>query len=308
MKQALPPSAKVAKDAKESIQTCVSEFIAFITSEASDKCLSEKRKTINGDDLLYAMTTLGFASYVSPLQIFLDKYKASVKGEKPEKIEKSKYVKKEKPLKIPKARKYTPSSSLPSYTCGINSSGTLTQQPPEAEPCYENAPLYQSQSVHYQTLLPPLPALPGAKCTVPTQKNQEDFYSDRSNTLNIEGIEYGVPGYRINYKENIPFNDPSLSILGKYSSYLEVPGVMNGNQSSDVNSSDDGGNHHGDNMHVLPPSGSKIKIENSLAGKIVPANIIGSSSVTGENRDCTQDPLDGIAMNRSVKKRRVQIN
>ena len=41
------------------IQECVSEFISFITSEASDKCQNEKRKTINGDDILWAMTTLG---------------------------------------------------------------------------------------------------------------------------------------------------------------------------------------------------------------------------------------------------------
>jgi nuclear transcription Y subunit beta len=37
MKRALPPNAKIAKDAKESVQECVSEFISFITSEASDK-------------------------------------------------------------------------------------------------------------------------------------------------------------------------------------------------------------------------------------------------------------------------------
>ena len=54
MKKSLPPNAKIAKDAKETVQECVSEFISFITSEASDKCQREKRKTINGDDLLWA--------------------------------------------------------------------------------------------------------------------------------------------------------------------------------------------------------------------------------------------------------------
>lgn len=33
MKKALPGNAKVAKDAKEQMQVCVSEFISFITSE-----------------------------------------------------------------------------------------------------------------------------------------------------------------------------------------------------------------------------------------------------------------------------------
>lgn len=33
MKKVLPGNAKIAKDAKESIQECVSEFISFITSQ-----------------------------------------------------------------------------------------------------------------------------------------------------------------------------------------------------------------------------------------------------------------------------------
>ncbi|XP_039062875.1 nuclear transcription factor Y subunit B-10-like isoform X2 [Hibiscus syriacus] len=75
MKKALPANAKVAKDAKETVQECVSEFISFITSEASDKCQKEKRKTINGDDLLWAMATLGFEDYIDPLKIYLAKYR-----------------------------------------------------------------------------------------------------------------------------------------------------------------------------------------------------------------------------------------
>ncbi|XP_058185587.1 nuclear transcription factor Y subunit B-3-like [Rhododendron vialii] len=52
MKKSLPTNAKISKEVKETVQTCVSEFISFITGEASDKCQREKRKTINGDDLL----------------------------------------------------------------------------------------------------------------------------------------------------------------------------------------------------------------------------------------------------------------
>lgn len=33
MKKALPANGKIAKDAKETVQECVSEFISFITSE-----------------------------------------------------------------------------------------------------------------------------------------------------------------------------------------------------------------------------------------------------------------------------------
>ena len=77
MKKALPGNAKIAKDAKETVQECVSEFISFITSEASDKCQREKRKTINGDDLLWAMMTLGFEDYVEPLKLYLNKFRDS---------------------------------------------------------------------------------------------------------------------------------------------------------------------------------------------------------------------------------------
>ncbi|XP_031253921.1 nuclear transcription factor Y subunit B-1-like [Pistacia vera] len=75
MKKALPPNGKIAKDAKDTVQECVSEFISFITSEASDKCQKEKRKTINGDDLLWAMATLGFEDYIEPLKAYLVRYR-----------------------------------------------------------------------------------------------------------------------------------------------------------------------------------------------------------------------------------------
>ena len=83
------------------MQECVSEFISFLTSEyailalkcpavfgrlgfigflvqpcrASDRCIDEKRKTITGDDILFALSTLGFDNYVEPLQIYLKKYR-----------------------------------------------------------------------------------------------------------------------------------------------------------------------------------------------------------------------------------------
>ncbi|KAH0433326.1 hypothetical protein IEQ34_027053 [Dendrobium chrysotoxum] len=75
MKKSLPSNAKISKEAKETVQECVSEFINFVTGEASDKCQREKRKTINGDDLLWAMTTLGFDSYVVPLKSYLSRYR-----------------------------------------------------------------------------------------------------------------------------------------------------------------------------------------------------------------------------------------
>lgn len=93
MKLALPENAKIAKEAKECMQECVSEFISFITSEgqclpiaptssaadkpciASEKCQQEKRKTVNGEDILFAMTSLGFENYAEALKIYLSKYR-----------------------------------------------------------------------------------------------------------------------------------------------------------------------------------------------------------------------------------------
>ncbi|KAI0052034.1 histone-fold-containing protein [Auriscalpium vulgare] len=77
MKNAVPPTAKIAKDAKECVQECVSEFISFITSEAAEKCQLEKRKTIGGEDILYAMISLGFENYAETLKIHLAKLRQS---------------------------------------------------------------------------------------------------------------------------------------------------------------------------------------------------------------------------------------
>ncbi|XP_019414736.1 PREDICTED: nuclear transcription factor Y subunit B-7-like [Lupinus angustifolius] len=81
MKKGIPGNGKISKDAKESVQEYVSEFISFVTGEASDKCQRENRKTINGDDILWAITTLGFENYVEPLKFYLHKYR-EIEGEK----------------------------------------------------------------------------------------------------------------------------------------------------------------------------------------------------------------------------------
>ncbi|BFG43318.1 hypothetical protein CerSpe_295920 [Prunus speciosa] len=81
MKQILPPNAKISKEAKETMQECVSEFISFVTGEASDKCHKEKRKTVNGDDICWALATLGFDDYAEPLKRYLHRYR-ELEGEK----------------------------------------------------------------------------------------------------------------------------------------------------------------------------------------------------------------------------------
>lgn len=73
---------QIAKDARECIQECVSEFISFITSEASERCHQEKRKTINGEDILFAMCALGFDHYIEPLTLYLHKYRETTKSDR----------------------------------------------------------------------------------------------------------------------------------------------------------------------------------------------------------------------------------
>ncbi|CAL5413153.1 unnamed protein product [Camellia sinensis] len=75
MKQILPANAKISKEAKETMQECVSEFISFVTSEASEKCKKERRKTVNGDDVCWALGTLGFDDYAGPLKRYLHRYR-----------------------------------------------------------------------------------------------------------------------------------------------------------------------------------------------------------------------------------------
>lgn len=75
MKQNLPASAKISKESKQLMQECVTEFLSFVTSEASDKCHKENRKTVNGDDICWALCSLGFDNYADAIEMYLHKYR-----------------------------------------------------------------------------------------------------------------------------------------------------------------------------------------------------------------------------------------
>ncbi|XP_038704743.1 nuclear transcription factor Y subunit B-4-like [Tripterygium wilfordii] len=75
MKQILPQSAKISKESKQTIQECATEFISFVTAEASDKCHKENRKTVNGDDICWALGCLGFDDYAQAILTYLHKYR-----------------------------------------------------------------------------------------------------------------------------------------------------------------------------------------------------------------------------------------
>jgi nuclear transcription Y subunit beta len=89
MKNSVPATAKISKEAKECVQECVSEFIAFVTAEAADRCGAEKRKTVGGEDILQALGALGFDNYAEALKIYLARLR-QVRASSPSKILKAK--------------------------------------------------------------------------------------------------------------------------------------------------------------------------------------------------------------------------
>ncbi|KAB2604767.1 nuclear transcription factor Y subunit B-4 [Pyrus ussuriensis x Pyrus communis] len=75
MKQILPPRAKISREAKQTMQECATEFLSFVTGEASDKCHKENRKTVNGDDICWALSALGFDNHAQATTRYLHKYR-----------------------------------------------------------------------------------------------------------------------------------------------------------------------------------------------------------------------------------------
>lgn len=151
MKKYIPGNGKISKDAKETVQECVSEFISFVTGEASDKCQREKRKTINGDDIIWAITILGFEDYVVPLKQYLNKYR-ELEGEK---------------LNVPKQQQRNHNNdhhqhqhlhhhqkpNIPNYHCHNNVYSSSTSMP-SFVPNDQPFPLPFSQAPNIQTRLP----------------------------------------------------------------------------------------------------------------------------------------------------------
>ncbi|KAM3338514.1 nuclear transcription factor Y subunit B-6 [Capsicum galapagoense] len=82
MRKILPSHAKISDDSKETIQECVSEFISFVTGEANDRCQREQRKTITAEDVLWAMSKLGFDDYIEPLTLHLHRYRECDSGDR----------------------------------------------------------------------------------------------------------------------------------------------------------------------------------------------------------------------------------
>ncbi|XP_038880507.1 nuclear transcription factor Y subunit B-4-like [Benincasa hispida] len=75
MKKILPQKAKISKEAKETMQECASEFISFVASEAAEKCHKENRRTLNGDDICWALGSCGLDNYAEVSAKYLLKFR-----------------------------------------------------------------------------------------------------------------------------------------------------------------------------------------------------------------------------------------
>nr|GLL45381.1 nuclear transcription factor Y subunit B-4-like [Ipomoea trifida] len=64
MREAIPRSARIAEEAKETVQKWVTEFIHYVTAKANERAKQERRKTVTTEDLIWAMRALGLGSYV----------------------------------------------------------------------------------------------------------------------------------------------------------------------------------------------------------------------------------------------------
>jgi hypothetical protein len=50
-------------------------IILYLLFRAADRCQLEKRKTINGEDIIWAMEALGFDQYSQLMKIYIHRFK-----------------------------------------------------------------------------------------------------------------------------------------------------------------------------------------------------------------------------------------
>merc|ERR1712122_317238 len=103
IKEALPPSCKVSKEAQAAVAKAASVFVLYATSCANNVALKSHRKTIHGNDVIKAMDDMEFEKFIKPLENSLDCWKESQQKKKD--TEKKKKKKKKKMDKKKKKKK-----------------------------------------------------------------------------------------------------------------------------------------------------------------------------------------------------------
>ncbi|CAG9828534.1 unnamed protein product [Diabrotica balteata] len=87
IKEALPESVNIGKDARSALSRAASVFVLYVTSQASNEAQKNNRKTLIASDVLKALQELEFENFVEPLEEILKEYKNS-KSKKQVKIKK----------------------------------------------------------------------------------------------------------------------------------------------------------------------------------------------------------------------------
>merc|ERR1712113_492926 len=82
IKEALPPSVKVSKEAQAAVAKAASVFVLYATSCANNVALKHHRKTIHGGDVVKAMEDMEFDKFIKPLENSLESWKDSQQKKK----------------------------------------------------------------------------------------------------------------------------------------------------------------------------------------------------------------------------------
>ncbi|KAL7746870.1 negative cofactor 2 transcription regulator complex subunit ncb2 [Sorochytrium milnesiophthora] len=75
----LPPDMSIAKETRDLLIDCCTEFIHLVSSEANDICEKEARKTIAPEHVISALQALGFDSFVAEVKESWDEHRHSQK-------------------------------------------------------------------------------------------------------------------------------------------------------------------------------------------------------------------------------------
>lgn len=75
MKLSIPGSAKISRDSKILMQQISKDFIGCISSQAGEICTSNKRRVLNGEDIINALSSFGFGDYTGTLINYLNIWK-----------------------------------------------------------------------------------------------------------------------------------------------------------------------------------------------------------------------------------------
>ncbi|KAH8353422.1 hypothetical protein KR084_010830 [Drosophila pseudotakahashii] len=88
IKEALPESASVSKEARGAIARAASVFAIFVTSSSTALAHKQNHKTITAKDILQTLAELDFESFVPSLTQDLEVYRKMVKDKKESKASK----------------------------------------------------------------------------------------------------------------------------------------------------------------------------------------------------------------------------